>query len=180
MTRREWFSLAAAATVRGQSPLDTQGAARDQMYQALEQLSAKAPVKSIRTAISLLRGALDQYPSFGDAYYFRQLCLKRLNENKPQQERDLKAASVYDSEALRERLDPFTLAVPKIYEDLGTVEQKWALVVGASKFDKEKGPSPLQFADADASAFADLLRDPNVGRFPPGQVFLLTSQGLRP
>jgi hypothetical protein len=175
ITRREWLALAATATVYGQSSLDTQGAARDQLYQALELLSGNAPATAVRTAIRLLKGALDQYPSLGDAYYYRHLCLKRLNENQPLQQRDLKAAAIYDSEALREHLDPFKLAVPKIYEDLGTVEQKWALVVGASKFNREKGAPPLQFADADASAFADLLRDPNVGRFLPAQVFLLTN-----
>ena len=46
------------------------------------------------------------------------------------------------------------------------VGQKWALVVGISQFQPGIGAERLQSAAADAEAFAALLRDPNVGRFP--------------
>jgi hypothetical protein len=165
VTRRKWL-IAAAAFLRAQNSLDTVGAARDLVYQALEQLSVSAPEKNVRSAISLLRAALYQYPSFGDAYYYRQLCLKHLGVDETRQRLDLAAARRYDSEALRDERDPFKLAVPRIYDNLGAVGQKWALIVGISKFNREKGASPLGFADADATAFAKLLRDPGVGRFP--------------
>lgn len=176
MTRRRWLALAAASPMRGQSSLDTIGAARDEVCQGLELLSSRATDADVRKAIRLFNGAVDQYPSFGDAYYYRHLCYRHLKENERLQQADLKAAVRYGSEALAERHDPFTLAVPRLYENLGPVQQKWALVVGASKFNTEKGASRLQAADADASAFAALLRDPQAGRFPPKQVFLLTNE----
>ena len=177
MTRREWLGIAAAASVTGQDRdgLNKRGAARDRLNQVLEQLPVNPSAKAVDSALSGIRGSLDLDISLGDAYYFKQLCLKRLKKDDAQQLRDLAAAKRYGSEALAEGLDPFQLAVPKLYADLGPVEQKWALVVGASKFNPETGATPLHYADADATAFADLLRDPKVGRFPPSQVFLLTN-----
>jgi hypothetical protein len=176
MTRREWLALAGAkGLLQGQSSLDSRGAARDLAYQALELLSAQSSKSDVERAISMLKGALDQDPSFGDAYYYRQLCLKRLGENIVRQQLDAKAAERYESEGLRDQRDPFILAVPRIYENLGAVGQKWALVVGVSRFNSENGASPLQYADSDATAFAAALRDPGIGRFPSEQVMLLTN-----
>jgi len=88
---------------------------------------------------------------------------------------DLQAAERYDSDALKDGRDPFTLAVPRIYENLGAVGQKWALVVGISKFNPRTGEKPLQYAAVDAEAFAAVLRDPTIGRFPEKNVTLLTN-----
>lgn len=177
MTRRQLLALGLTVSgLRAQSRGDNVGAARDLVYQALELLSEHADAQQVRTAVRILRGALDQQPGFGDAFYYRYLCLKRLNENPAQQNRDLEAARLYDSEALRDGRDPFKLAVPKIYESLPLVGQKWALVVGISRFDPNLGAEPLTSAANDAIAFADLLRDPNVGRFPQSQVFRLVNE----
>ncbi len=178
MTRRELLGVLAAGAVPlpGQSTGDNAAAARDLVYQALELLGANAAPTTVTRAIRFLRGALDQEPSFGDAHYYRALCLKRLNQDPVLQKRDLEAAERYQSEALRDRRDPFTLAVPKIYETLPVVGQKWALVVGISRFQPDTGAERLQAAAADASAFAELLKDPAAGRFPANQVFLLTNE----
>jgi len=182
MTRRELLlALGAAAAVpgvrlRSQSAGDTAGAARDLVNQALELLSSKATTGDVSSAARFLRSALDQEPTFGDAHYYRQLCLKRLNQDAPTQRRHLESAELYESEALRDRRDPFTLAVPRIFGDLASVGQKWALVVGVSQFQPEIGAERLQSAAADAESIAALLRDPSVGRFPANQVFLLTNQ----
>jgi hypothetical protein len=177
MTRRGFMALAAAATCsQAQNAGDRMGAARDLLYQALELLSAHATPAQVNRAIGFIRLALDQYPSFGDARYYRYLCRKRLNLDAAQQKQDLDAAERYQSEALRDKRDPFTLAVPKIYDDLTQVGQKWALVVGIGRFQPDVGAEPLTFAAADASAFAALLSDPKVGRFPANQVFLLTNE----
>ena len=177
MTRRDVLGLGACvAGLQAQSADDRHGAARDLAYQALEQLSAHATAQEVTRAIRFLRAALDQHPSFGDAHYYRYLCLKRLNQEPNLQKSELEAARRYDSEALRDQRDPFVLAVPKIYDNLVTVGQKWALVVGLSRFQPRIGAMPLNFAASDATAFADLLRDPSVGRFPPPQVFLLTDK----
>jgi hypothetical protein len=89
---------------------------------------------------------------------------------------DLNKAQMYASEALLDKRDPFVLAVPKIYENLGPVGMKWALVVGVSRFQPDIGAEPLDFAANDANAFAQLLKDPDVGRFTGGDkhVMLLT------
>lgn len=167
------MALAAAGVrLRAQSADDILGAARDLVYQALEHLSPHATPAEVTRAIRFLRVALDQYPSFGDAHYYRWLCLKRLNQEPALQKSDLEAAQRYQSEALREQRDPFLLAVPKL-DRLSSVGQKWALTVGISQFQPEKGAETLPCAANDAKSLAEILRDPNVGRFPPNQVFEL-------
>jgi hypothetical protein len=156
----------------GQSRGDAEGAALDLLYQALENISADARPERVNQALRILRRALDQSPSFGDAHYYRYLCLKRLNQDPALQKSSLEAAGRYRSEALREQRDPFVLAVPKI-ENLPIVGEKWALVVGVSQFQPNVGATRLQSAANDATAFAALLRDPAVGRFAPNQVFEL-------
>jgi hypothetical protein len=160
--------------VRAQDSADTLGAARDLVYQALELLSSTASSANVTAASRILRNALDQEPAFGDAHYYRYLCLKRLNQDTVMQRSHLEAAQRYESEAMRDKRDPFVLAVPRIYESLPAVGQKWALVAGISRFQPETGAERLQFAANDARSFAQLLRDPAIGRFPPSQVFELT------
>jgi hypothetical protein len=184
MTRRELMAVAvgAAGSMVGRRRLmaqavgDTAGAARDLLYQALERLSANASPQDVQSAVRVLRNALDQEPSFGDAHYYRHLCLKRLGIEPVLQRSHLEAAQRYESEALRDGRDPFVLAVPKIYESLPVVGQKWALVVGISRFQPKIGAKPLRFAANDADAFAALLRDPKIGRFPPDNVIHLTNE----
>ncbi len=172
MTRRGLLGLAGAATLRGWAG-DSLGAAHDLLYQALECLSEKASTDQVNKAVRFLKNALDQYPSFGDAYYFRALCLKRLGKDPAS---DLRKAGEYHSEAQRDSRDPFKLAVPKLYDSLPKVGEKWALVVGVSRFNPDNGAESLRFADADATAFADLLHDPAIGRFPATNVSLLTNE----
>jgi hypothetical protein len=176
MTRRRLLAWAAvAASARAQNSTDRMGAAWDLLYQALELLSAHASPAEVARAIGFLKRALDQYASFGDAHYYRALCLARLKTDAATQGRALEAARRYNSEALRDRRDPFTLAVPKLHENLAGIGQKWALVVGISQFQPDAGAESLGFAASDATAFAELLRDPNAGRFPANQVFALTN-----
>lgn len=177
MTRRELLALAAGAPLlRAQSSDDRHGAARDLVYQALEQLSAHATSQDVSRAIRFLRTALDEYPSFGDAHYFRSLCLKRLNQEPGVQKSDMEAAERYSSEALRDHRDPFVLAVPRLYDNLVMIGTKWALVVGISRFQPKIGAESLDFAASDATAFSNLLKDPGVGRFPANQVISLTDK----
>lgn len=176
MTRREFAAIAAAALVRranAQSDAAEKGAARDLLYQGLELLSSHATQQEIMRASGFFNRALDEYASFGDAHYYRALCLKRLNNAAWQSA--MQRASDYGSEALADKRDPFTLAVPKLYDNLTAVGQKWALVVGISRFQPDVGAEPLKCPANDATAFAALLRDPNVGRFPPKQVFELVN-----
>jgi len=140
-------------------------------------LSVRSTPAQINRAIGFIKRSLDQYAGFGDAHYYRYLCLRRINQEPGVQARSLEAAQRYGSEALDNKRDPFTLAVPKIYDNLVTVGQKWALVVGISRFQPEIGAPRLGCPAADADVFAKLLTDPEIGRFPKDQVFLLTDQG---
>jgi hypothetical protein len=157
----------------GQGRGDTEGAARDLVYQALETLGTNPSLERVTQALRFLRRALDQSPSFGDAHYYRYLCLNRLNQDPGLQKSSLESAQRYRSEAFQEQRNPFVLAVPKVIENLATVGQKWALVVGISRFQSATGATRLLSAANDATAFATLLRDPNVGRFEASQVFEL-------
>ncbi len=179
MTRRSFVSLAAASLVRqarAQSSSAQLGAAQDLLYQGLELLSARSSPTQITRAEGFFSRALDEYPSFGDAHYYRYLCLKKLSQEKSLQSSAFEKAQRYRSQALADQRDPFALAVPKIYDNLASVGQKWALVVGISRFQPDVGAESLRCAAKDASALAALLRDPNLGRFPPKQVFDLLDE----
>ena len=111
-------AVAPRVRLRSQSVGDTAGAARDLLNQALELLSSKATPAEVTSAARFLRAALDQEPTFGDAHYYRQLCLKRLNQDPAVQRRHLESAELYESEALRDRRDPFTLAAIRVLASL--------------------------------------------------------------
>lgn len=179
MTRRgvlTTISAVLASRLQAQSAAAAAGAAKDLIYQGLELLSAHSDAQQVMRATGFFGRALDEYPSFGDAHYYRYLCLKRLNREKPLQDNALEKAVRYRSEALGDRRDPFVLAVPKIYDNLAAVGQKWALVVGISRFQPDTGAESLKCPANDATAFAALLRDPDVGRFPEHQVFELVNE----
>jgi uncharacterized caspase-like protein len=63
-------------------------------------------------------------------------------------------------------------APPRAPVALGPVQQKWALVVGISRFSDRAVPA-LNFTTADAGAFAGELKDPAIGRFAADHVHLL-------
>jgi hypothetical protein len=175
-----WNALRAGQLLAAQSAGDTNGAALDLMYSALELLSSHASDANVLSASRLLKNALDEEPNLGDAHYYRHLCLKHLNQDAVMQRVHLEAAKRYNAEALRDGRDPFSLAVPKIYDNLATVGQKFALVVGITQFQPKAGSKigaeRLPFAADDATAFAKVLRDPDIGRFPADQVYDLTNE----
>jgi len=57
----------------------------------------------------------------------------------------------------------------------GSVQQKWALVVGIGHFTDSEIPG-LNYTTSDATAFADALKDPSVGEFPANNVHVLTDE----
>ncbi len=181
MTRRQFVALGAGAAAVSRLPAQTVsnrvGAAQDLVCQGLEVLSSRSTPGQISQAVEFFTIALDQYESFSDAHYYRALCLKKLGQRAAMQARDMEAARSYGSEALRDGRNPFVLAVPKIYDNLAEVGEKWALVVGISKFQPDTGAPALRYADQDATAIAKMLRDPAIGRFPEKNVALLTNDG---
>jgi tetratricopeptide (TPR) repeat protein len=60
------------------------------------------------------------------------------------------------------------------------VRQKWAVVIGASKFKESRLDSADTKMDLAAKNFSDYLTDPNIGRFPDSHVkMLLNSEATR-
>jgi uncharacterized caspase-like protein len=55
------------------------------------------------------------------------------------------------------------------------VQQKWALVIGIGHFTDSEIPQ-LNYTTADATAFADALKDPAIGEFPANNVHVLTNE----
>jgi hypothetical protein len=174
MNRRGFLALAAAGLCHGQRNGDTSGAARDLLYQALELLWEHSTPNQVETALTRLRLCLDENANFGDAHYYRARCLERLGRSPAMQKADLEAAARYQSEAQRSQRDPFRLSVPLLRaEGLGTVGEKWALVVGISRFQPRVGADQLRFAANDADAFAAALSNPATGRFAEDHVIRL-------
>lgn len=182
MNRRSFLALAAAGICRAQKDGDTSGAARDLLYQALELLWEHSTPAQMETALARLRLCLDENANFGDAHYYRARCLERLGRNTTMQKADLEAAARYNSEAQREQRDPFRLSVPMLRAgEISNVGQKWALVVGISKFQPKVGADQLRFAANDAEAFATALADSRIGRFQEDRVIrLLNEQATTP
>jgi uncharacterized caspase-like protein len=70
---------------------------------------------------------------------------------------------------------PTTVPANPAAADTGFVRQKYALVVGVSKFQSSKIP-PLKYSAKDARDFADFLIDPKGGRFYKENVTVLTDE----
>lgn len=166
------------------------GAGRDLVVQALERISPTSGDDAFEDALQLLKHAVSSCSELGDAWYYRSLVEQRLGHPSLAQY-SLTKAQLFGSEALREGLNPLILATPPARRGLpseapqpgqpapaapaapGPVQQKWALVVGISHFSDRAVPG-LSFTTADANAFADELKDANIGRFPSDNVHVLT------
>lgn len=161
--------LAASCPTFGQSC----GAAHDLVNRALERVRAHNTNHELEDSLELLKLAVQECSEFGDAWYYRSLFEARLHNDAAAQH-SLHQADITGSDALQEKLDPFTLSTPVDSGGLALtakVHDKWALVVGIDQF--EGKIPPLDVATSDAESFADLLRDPVIGRFPKDHVRLL-------
>src|SRR5712691_8370313 len=106
------------------------GLAKDFMVQALEHIKTGA-TNEVEDGLQLLKHANEQCTSFGDAWYYRSLFERKLNQ-VAKANYSLGKAKMFGSEAMDQSLDPFTLAtgaetagnVP-----VGPVREKWALVI---------------------------------------------------
>jgi hypothetical protein len=150
------------------------GAAQDLMVQALERIKTGSN-EEVGDGLQLLKHANEMCISFGDAWYYRSLFERRLNQTA-KADYSLRNAQKYGSDALQQGVDPFSIAtdkaVPPNNLPPGAVRTKWALVVGISQFTDPR-VGRLNYPAKDAKDFADLLKDPNVGRFPAENVKLL-------
>jgi hypothetical protein len=160
-------ALAAASPCRGESC----GAAHDLMNHALERVRAHNTDKELGDSLELLKLAVQECTELGDAWYYRSLFENRLHLDRIAA-RSLHQAELAGSDAMQQKLDPFTLATPVEGAQVALtskVRQKWALVVGIDDFES-KGIQPLSVATSDADSFAELLRNPAIGKFPRDHV----------
>lgn len=166
------------------------GAGRDLVVQALERITPQSGSNAFEDALQLLKHAVAECSELGDAWYYRGLVEKRLG-HEALAKYAIDKARFNNSEALEQGLNPLVLSTPATRGlsavpgtetnsepppvHAGPIAQKWALVIGISRF-ADHGVPGLRFTTADAKGIADALKDPGVGRFPPANVHLLTDE----
>lgn len=165
------------------------GAGRDLVVQALERIAPGASDGAFADALELLKHAVSLCSDLGDAWYYRSLVEQHLG-HAALAAYALDKARFNNSEALAQQLNPLLLATPAARglgvaaqpqpsaaaaapQTPGPVQNKWALVVGISRFQDRNIPA-LNYTTSDAGSFAAQLKDPAIGRFPPENVHLLT------
>jgi uncharacterized caspase-like protein len=181
------LAVAACAPARAQD--DRCGAGRDLVVQALERATPQGGNDAYEDALQLLKQAVQECAELGDAWYYRGLVEQKLGHDALAKYA-MDKARFNNSEALAQALNPLVLATPAgrgidIEESVppvqsapaqvGPVAQKWALVIGISRFTDAKIPR-LNYTTADATAFAGELTDPGIGRFAPSHVRVLTDE----
>ncbi len=177
--RRLWWpasvlvlSLSIATPARAQG--ERCSVAKDFAVQALERIKTGAPGE-VEDGLQLLKHANGVCASFGDAWYYRSLFERRLGM-EVKANYSLGKAKFFGSEAMSEGANPFVLATSARPGDvtLRPVREKWALVVGISKFREPR--MNLQYTSRDAKDFGNLLLDPGYGRFKAPNVRILTDE----
>jgi hypothetical protein len=187
------LAVSACADAGAQGPRC--GAGRDLVVQALERVTPQSDRSAFEDALQLLKHAVSECNELGDAWYYRGLVEQRLGHDALAKYA-MDKARFNGSDALDQGLNPFVLATPagRGFADLGKsgeaavaptpvapgrppgpIQQKWALVIGISRFSDPAVPH-LNFTTADASAFAAELTDPAIGRFTPDHVHVLTDE----
>ena len=185
--------LAAALLVAGTLPHaraeDARcGAGKDLIVQALERAGPQSSASDFMDALQLLKRASAVCGELGDAWYYRSLVEARLG-HAPLAKFAADQARLIGSDAQTQGLQPFVLATPAAPAGralspganpgpgapsaTGSVQQKWALVIGISRFADRAVPQ-LNYTTSDAQSFAALLSDPGIGRFPKANVHVLT------
>ena len=147
--------------------------AKDLVFQGLERIKTGSN-REAEDGLQLLKHALAVCNSDGDAWYYRSLFEKKLNRSA-KADYSLEKAREWKSEAMEQKLDPFAVAAPEGTAPRGGVHEKWALVVGISKFEDSNVPR-LNYPSKDAQDLAAVLKDPNVGRFKSDHVHILVDQ----
>jgi uncharacterized caspase-like protein len=172
---------------------DRCGAGKDLVVQALERITPHSENSAFEDALQLLKHAVQECSELGDAWYYRSLVEQRLGHDT-QAKYAMDKARFNGSEAMQQGLNPLVLSTPAgrgfAPEGVtakapgtsaagaitpGPVAQKWALVVGISRFTDGSIPR-LNYTTADANSFAAELTDAAIGRFPASHVRVLTDE----
>jgi hypothetical protein len=141
---------------------------KDLVVQALERVKTGTKDEA-EDGLQLLKHATEVCISNGDAWYYRSVFEKERGELGNVQYA-LDKAKKFGSEAMAQGANPFHLATggqaatATANTTAVPLGEKWALVIGISKFQDKHLPR-LNFASKDAKDFSSLLLDPSVGRF---------------
>src|SRR5579863_1773179 len=103
------------------------GAGKDLVVQALERVPPGSNASTLEDGVELLKHAIGECESLGDAWYYRSLLERKLG-NARKADYSLQKARDNNSEALQQNLDPFTLSTRPNVPPSNTVRDKWALV----------------------------------------------------
>jgi hypothetical protein len=181
------LAVAACICASARAQDDRCGAGKDLVVQALERITPQSNNDAFEDALQLLKHAVSECSELGDAWYYRSLVEQRLGHDALAKYA-MDKARFNGSEAMQQGLNPLVLATPAgrgfaVEEGpaktaastvnsgqpvtAGPVAQKWALVVGISRFN---------YTTADANSFAAELTDPAIGRFPESHVHVLTDE----
>jgi hypothetical protein len=184
------IAIAASVCVPARGEGDRCGAGKDLVVQALERITPGSDNHSYEDSLQLLKHAVSVCGELGDAWYYRGLVEQRLGHDALAKY-SMDKARFNGSEAQQQGLNPLVLATPSgrgismegeatkapspAVTVPGPVQQKWALVVGISRFSDKNVPA-LHYTTADATALAAELTDPGIGRFPAAHVHVLTDE----
>jgi Caspase domain len=151
---------------------------KDLVVQALERVKIGTKEEA-DDGLQLLKHATEVCISNGDAWYYRSVFEKERSQPGNVQYA-LDKAKKFGSEAMEQGANPFHLATGapagalagSVTGSVGPLGDKWALIIGISKFQDKHLPR-LNFASKDAKDFTALLLDPNAGRFKASNVHSL-------
>ena len=166
---------ALALLTTGTAAQDQCNLAKDLVVQALERVKTGTKDEA-EDGLQLLKHATEVCINNGDAWYYRSVFEKERGQPGNVQYA-LDKAKKFGSEAMEQGANPFHLATGTSAGDTnvsaGPLGEKWALVVGISKFQDKHLPR-LNFASKDAKDFSTLLLDSKAGRFKASNVHALT------
>src|ERR1700722_6747167 len=130
--------------------------AKDLVVQALERVKTGTN-DEVGDGLQLLKHATEVCINSGDAWYYRSLFENKLGQTA-KAKYSLDKARMFSSDALNQGADPFQLATrPGVVKaPTGPVREKWALVIGISKF-QDKHLKGLVYSGKDAQDFSNLL-----------------------
>jgi len=138
-----------------------------------EQLTPDTPKETLELLQARINRHLSVCREIPDLWYYRSVVADRLHDTKDADYARREASSRH-SQALLGKVNPFDATAPPSPTLPANLGQKYAVVVGINKF--ENAPE-LHYAVNDARGFADLLTDPQAGRFRKENVATLLDSG---
>jgi hypothetical protein len=168
-----WIMLSTFTPILlAQPPGDGCAAAADSLNRVREKFYANAENLDYRTAYSSMVTATRNCPDWGVLWYFRATLGLKGGATAKEREYYLDRAKKRGWNGADE---PSTDGTGEPAPLPAKIATKWALVVGVGRF-KDPKLRTLTYPAVDARAVRDLLVDPKVGRFPEGNVQLITNE----